>query len=84
VSLAVLKARNSGRLRRFARLVTGVGLVLLGLLGLMLPILPGWIFLIPGLLILSDFCPRLRRLVGWAKAKAAQAQAEWWTAGRKR
>ncbi len=31
----------------------GIALVLLGVLGLILPIMPGWIFLIPGLILLS-------------------------------
>jgi hypothetical protein len=35
--------------------------------------MPGWIFLIPGLLILADFFPPVRRLVDWAKAKASAA-----------
>jgi uncharacterized protein YqgC (DUF456 family) len=56
------------------RLLSGMALVLLGLAGLILPILPGWIFLIPGLLILSDFFPPVKRLVEWAKAKARAAR----------
>jgi len=51
-----------------------MALVVLGLAGLILPILPGWIFLIPGLLILSDFFPPVKRLVEWAKAKARAAR----------
>jgi uncharacterized membrane protein YbaN (DUF454 family) len=35
------------------RLVVGGILVALGILGLILPVMPGWIFLIPGLIILS-------------------------------
>jgi fluoroacetyl-CoA thioesterase len=45
-------------------------LVFLGLLGLIMPIMPGWVFLIPGLVILSDHFPSVRRLVEWAKRKA--------------
>jgi uncharacterized membrane protein YbaN (DUF454 family) len=55
-------------------LLSGMALVVLGLAGLILPILPGWIFLIPGLLILSDFFPPVKRLVEWAKAKARAAR----------
>ena len=35
------------------RLVAGTGLVLIGILGLVLPVLPGWIFIVPGLSLLS-------------------------------
>lgn len=35
------------------RFAIAIGLTLVGLSGLILPILPGWIFLIPGLLLLS-------------------------------
>ncbi|MEZ5402557.1 MAG: PGPGW domain-containing protein [Bryobacteraceae bacterium] len=44
--------------------------MLLGVAGLLLPIMPGWVFLIPGLVILADYFPPIRRLVDWAKAKA--------------
>ena len=44
-------------------------LVALGVAGLILPIMPGWVFLIPGLIILSDYFPWARRLLAWAKRK---------------
>lgn len=56
------------------RLLSGMALVVVGLAGLILPILPGWVFLIPGLLILSDFFPPVKRLVEWAKRKAQAAR----------
>jgi uncharacterized membrane protein YbaN (DUF454 family) len=56
-------------LRAVTRIATGIVLVVLGLIGWLLPIVPGWPLLIPGLLILSDYIPPLRRLVDWAKAK---------------
>jgi uncharacterized membrane protein YbaN (DUF454 family) len=59
-------------LRKTIRVSTGVGLVILGILGLILPIMPGWVFLIPGLLILSEYFPGVKRLVDWAKRKARQ------------
>ena len=60
-------------IKRLIRLASGVALVILGLLGLLLPIMPGWIFLIPGLLVLADFFPPIHRLVEWAKKKAREA-----------
>jgi hypothetical protein len=48
----------------------GVTLVVIGLIGGLVPVFQGWMFGIPGLLILSEYFPGVRRLVGWAKAKA--------------
>jgi len=56
-------------LKKTSRLVTGITLVLVGIVGLILPVMPGWIFLIPGLIILADFFPPIRRLLDWAKSK---------------
>jgi uncharacterized membrane protein YbaN (DUF454 family) len=52
------------------RVSTGLGLVILGIIGLILPVMPGWIFLIPGLIILSEYFPGVKKLVKWAKEKA--------------
>lgn len=52
------------------RTIGGFLLVLVGVTGLILPIMPGWIFLIPGLAILSERFPSLKRLLDWARAKA--------------
>ena len=52
------------------RVVWGFVLVTVGIIGLILPVMPGWVFLIPGLVILSDRYPRVRTWVDWAKAKA--------------
>ena len=51
----------------------GVGLVLLGIAGLLLPIMPGWVFLIPGQVILGDYIPPVKRLLIWAKEKAEKS-----------
>ena len=53
-------------MRAIFRIASGIGLVLVGVI---LPVMPGWIFLIPGLVILADYFPPVRRLVDWAKAK---------------
>jgi len=54
-------------LRKTLRILSGLGLVLLGIIGLIMPIMPGWVFLIPGLVILADHFPPVRRLLDWAK-----------------
>ncbi|MCX6586948.1 MAG: hypothetical protein NTX13_10265 [Acidobacteria bacterium] len=56
-------------MRAILRIASGIGLVIVGVIGLILPIMPGWIFLIPGLVILADYFPPIRRLVDWAKTK---------------
>jgi uncharacterized membrane protein YbaN (DUF454 family) len=56
--------------RKIFRIAAGMGLVLLGIVGLILPIMPGWVFLIPGLVILADYFPAVHKLVLWAKKKA--------------
>lgn len=44
--------------------------MILGIAGLILPVMPGWVFLIPGLIILADYFTWARTLVDWAKRKA--------------
>lgn len=46
---------------RIARMVGGITLIVLGVLGLLLPVLPGWILIIPGLGLLPyRWAARLR------------------------
>jgi uncharacterized membrane protein YbaN (DUF454 family) len=55
--------------RAIFRIITGFALLLLGVIGLILPIMPGWVFIIPGLMILSDYFPPVKRLLDWARSK---------------
>ncbi|MEZ5352937.1 MAG: PGPGW domain-containing protein [Bryobacteraceae bacterium] len=57
-------------IRKGLRIAGGAALVLIGVAGLLLPVMPGWVFLIPGLVILSEYFPPIKRLLNWAKAKA--------------
>ena len=50
-------------------------MVLLGIVGIILPIMPGWIFLIPGLVILAEYFPALQRLLDWTKRKFEEQKA---------
>ncbi len=63
-------------MKKFLRNASGVGLVILGVIGLILPIMPGWIFLIPGLMILAEEFPWLDRFlkkwIAWGKLKMAR------------
>ena len=56
-------------MRKVFRISLGITLVLLGILGGLLPVVQGWMFMIPGLLILSEYFPPVKRLVEWAKRK---------------
>jgi uncharacterized membrane protein YbaN (DUF454 family) len=60
-----------------ARILGGIGLVLIGILGLMLPIMPGWLFIIPGLMVLADYFPPIRRLLNWAEQKLDERGIRW-------
>jgi len=55
--------------RAVLRIASGIGLLLIGIVGLILPVMPGWVFVIPGLMILADYFPPVRRLLDWAKQK---------------
>ena len=63
-------------MRKTLRILSGIGLVILGIIGLIMPIMPGWVFLIPGLVILADYFPALRRLVDWVKRIYAEQKGK--------
>jgi uncharacterized membrane protein YbaN (DUF454 family) len=56
-------------LRKYIEITAGVVLVILGLIGGLIPVLQGWMFGIPGLLLLAKHFRWARRLVDWAKEK---------------
>ena len=56
-------------MKKIVKIISGVVLILIGLVGLIMPIMPGWVFIIPGLIILAEYFPAVRRLVDWAKSK---------------
>ena len=52
------------------RITLGIILVIIGMIGGLIPIFQGWIFGIPGLIILADYFPPVKRLLSWAKKKS--------------
>ncbi len=62
-------------LRKILRISLGVFLVIIGIIGWVLPIIPGWPALIPGLVILSDYIPPLKKVLDKVKAKVAKSTA---------
>lgn len=61
-------------MRKIWRISLGVLLVLLGLIGGLIPILPGFIFGIPGLIILAEYFPPAQRLLDWFKSRYEEAR----------
>ena len=64
--------RRSGK--RVAVTAAGFTLLLAGLAGLILPIVPGWLLIIPGLALLATEYVWAQRLLTVAKEKATQAK----------
>jgi uncharacterized membrane protein YbaN (DUF454 family) len=54
---------------RVIRLIVGILLVLAGLIGGLIPVLQGWMFLIPGLGLLAPESRHIRKLVVWLRAR---------------
>ena len=52
------------------RITFGIILVIIGMIGGLIPIFQGWIFGIPGLIILADYFPPIKRILNWAKKKS--------------
>ena len=52
------------------RITLGIILVIIGMIGGLIPIFQGWVFGIPGLIILADYFPPIKRLLSWAKKKS--------------
>jgi uncharacterized membrane protein YbaN (DUF454 family) len=59
------------------RIVLGICLILVGLVGLIMPVMPGWVFIIPGLVILGDYFPPVHRLLVWARRKLEENDPGW-------
>jgi len=51
------------------RIALGIILVIIGAIGALIPIFQGWMFGVPGLIILAEYFPPLKKLVDWAKKK---------------
>ena len=51
------------------RITLGVLLVLIGIIGGLIPVFQGWVFGIPGLIILAEYFPILKIFIDWAKNK---------------
>ena len=61
---------------RVVVVITGTILLLGGLVGLLLPIVPGWLLIIAGLAVLASEFVWAARLLDTAKAKAGELKAK--------
>ena len=57
-------------IKHTGRITLGIILVIIGLIGGLIPVFQGWMFGIPGLIILADYFPPIKKLLNWAKKKA--------------
>ena len=57
-------------IKHTARITLGIILVIIGLIGGLIPVFQGWMFGIPGLIILANYFPPIKKLLNWAKKKA--------------
>ena len=56
------------------RITLGIVLVIIGMIGGLIPVFQGWLFGIPGLIILADYFPPINMLLKWAKKKAGYSE----------
>ena len=56
-------------MRKIIEIIFGIFLVLIGLVGGIIPIFQGWVFGIPGLLLLSKHFPPIKNMVDKLKNK---------------
>ena len=56
-------------MRKPIEIVLGIILVIIGLIGGLIPIFQGWMFGIPGLILLSKYFPPIKKLLNWIKNK---------------
>ena len=57
-------------MKKILKISLGIALLLIGIIGALIPIFQGWMFGIPGLIILADYFPPIKKLLNWAKKKA--------------
>ena len=62
-------------LRKTLEITAGIILVILGLIGGLIPVIQGWVFGIPGLLLLARHFKWARRILDWAKSKIQRSKA---------
>ena len=57
-------------IRHTFKVSLGIIIIIIGIIGGLIPIFQGWIFGIPGLILLAEYFPPAKRLLDWAKVEA--------------
>ena len=57
-------------IRKTIRITLGLFLLIVGLVGGLIPVFQGWMFGVPGLIILAEYFPPVKRVLEWAKKKS--------------
>ena len=57
-------------IRHAFKISLGIFLVVVGFIGGLIPIFQGWIFGVPGMIILANYFPPIKRLLNWSKERA--------------
>jgi uncharacterized membrane protein YbaN (DUF454 family) len=63
-------------LKKITRICWGFGLIVTGVIGLAVPIMPTWVFVIPGLIILAEHFSWAREALDWGKKQAERYGGE--------
>ena len=58
--------------RDIIKISLGVVLIIIGLIGGLIPIFQGWMFGIPGLIIIANYFPPAKRLLRWIKKRLSK------------
>ena len=58
--------------RDIIKISLGVVLIIIGLIGGLIPIFQGWVFGIPGLIIIANYFPPAKRLLRWIKKRLSK------------
>ena len=56
-------------IKHFLKISLGIILIFIGAIGGLIPIFQGWVFGVPGMIILADYFPPIRKVLNWAKKK---------------
>ena len=56
-------------MRDIIKIALGIILIIIGLIGGLIPVFQGWLFGIPGLIILANYFPPAKRILIWMKKR---------------
>jgi len=56
-------------MRDIIKIAIGIILIIIGLIGGLIPVFQGWLFGIPGLIILANYFPPAKRILIWIKKR---------------